>query len=94
MNICEFIPEGRGNAVTRRELSTRLCLPDRKVRRLIAEARERGELILNDGTGYYRSCDIGEVYRQYRTDRRRALSVLRRLKTMRRLLRDAGIEVK
>lgn len=94
MNICEFIPEGRENAVTREELSALLALPDRRVRRLIAHARENGELILNDGTGYYRSCDVHEIHRQYRTDRARALSVLRRLKTMRRLLKEAGVEVK
>lgn len=94
MNIADFIPEGRQNAVTRAELASSLAITDRLVRRLIAKAREHGELILNDGTGYYRSHDVHEIYRQYRTDRARALSVLRRLKTMRRLLKEAGIEVK
>ena len=72
-----------------------LGLPDRTVRRLIEEARERGELICNDGdgAGYYMACDIGQIEGQYRKDRARALAVLKRLKTMRRMLREAGKEV-
>ena len=63
--------------------------------KLIEEARDRGELICNDGDGegYYRSYDIGQIERQYRVDRARAMSVMKRLKTMRRMLNDAGKEV-
>ena len=65
------------------------------LRKLIEEARDRGELICNDGDGegYYRSYDIGQIERQYRVDRARAMAVLKRLKTMRRMLNDAGKEV-
>lgn len=95
MNIERFIPEGKENAVSREVLATRLGLPDRTVRRLIEEARDRGEMICNDGDGegYYLACDIGQIERQYRKDRARALTVLKRLKTMRKMLRDAGKEV-
>lgn len=95
MNIERFIPEGKENAVSREVLSTRLGLPDRTVRKLIEDARDRGELICNDGDGegYYRSYDIGQIERQYRVDRARALAVMKRLKTMRRMLNDAGKEV-
>ena len=95
MNIERFIPEGKENAVSREVLSTRLGLPDRTVRKLIEEARDRGELICNDGDGegYYRSYDIGQIERQDRVDRARAMSVMKRLKTMRRMLNDAGKEV-
>ena len=95
MNIERFIPEGKKNAVSREVLATRLGLPDRTVRKLIEEARDRGELICNDGDGegYYRSYDIGQIERQYRVDRARAMAVLKRLKTMRRMLNDAGKEV-
>lgn len=51
MNIERFIPEGKENAVSREVLATRLGLPDRTVRKLIEEARDRGELICNDGDG-------------------------------------------
>lgn len=95
MNIERFIPEWKENAVSREVLATRLGLPDRTVRKLIEEARDRGELICNDGDGegYYRSYDIGQIERQYRVDRARAMAVLKRLKTMRRMLNDAGKEV-
>lgn len=96
LDISRFIPEGKENSVSREVLATRLGLPDRTVRKLIEEARDRGELICNDGDGegYYRSYDIGQIERQYRTDRARALAVLKRLKTMRRMLRQAGRNVK
>ena len=95
MNIERFIPEGKENAISREVLATRLGLTDRQTRKLIEEARDRGELICNDGDGegYYLACDLGQIERQYRKDRARALSVLKRLKTMRTMLRDAGKEV-
>jgi hypothetical protein len=95
MNIERFIPEGKENAIPRSVLAVRLGMTDRQVRKLIEEARDRGELICNDGDGegYYLASDLGQIERQYRKDRARALSVLKRLKTMRRMLRDAGKEV-
>lgn len=95
MNIERFIPEGKENAISREVLARRLGLTDRQTRKLIEEARDRGVLICNDGDGegYYLASDLGQIERQYRKDRSRALSVLKRLKTMRRMLRDAGKEV-
>lgn len=95
MNIERFIPEGKENAVSREVLATRLGLPDRTVRKLIEEARDRGELICNDGDGegYYRSYDISQIERQYRVDKSRAMAVLKRLKTMRRMLSEEGKDV-
>ena len=82
LNITEFIGVGRENAVTRRELANILHLPDRTIRRLIADARNSGELIVNDGSGdgYYISDDLGELYKQLSTNRRRALSILQQQK--------------
>lgn len=90
MDIVKFIGTGKQNAVTREQLATRLCLPDRTVRKLIQEARDRGELILNaqDGRGYYISDDVGELERQYQTNRNRALSILRQQKHIRRRVRE------
>ena len=95
MKIETYIPTGKENAITRPELARILGLTDRAVRKEIELARERGELICNDGDGegYYLASDLGQIERQYRKDRARALSVLKRLKTMRRMLRDAGKEV-
>ena len=55
MNIVDYIPQGRENAVTRAELCKRIGLPDRTVRELISQAR-RETCILNaqDGNGYFR----------------------------------------
>lgn len=91
MNITDFIGVGRENAVDRFQLMERTGLPDRRVRKLIQEARDRGEIILNaqDGRGYYLSNDVGELKRQYRTNRRRALSVLRQQKYLRRKIKEA-----
>lgn len=91
MNIVDFIPYGKENAVTRWQLADRLNLPDRKIRRLIQEARERGELILNDssGYGYYRSLDVGELRRQYKTNHNRAMSILRQQTHLRRKIAEA-----
>ena len=91
MNITDFIGVGRENAVTRERLVTILNLPDRTVRRLIQEARDRGEIIINaqDGAGYYMSNDVGEMKRQLATNRRRALSVLRQQKYLESKIREA-----
>ena len=98
MNICDFIGTGRENAVTRSELVALLNLPDRTIRRMIQEARDRGEIIINaqDGAGYYMSNDLGEMKRQLALNRSRAMSVLRQQKYLRRKIREAenGNQVK
>ena len=54
IDILQFIPTGRENAITRRELVDRTGLPDRMVRKLIEDAR-LDHAIINDssGIGYY-----------------------------------------
>ena len=91
MSITDFIGVGRENAVTRGELVAILNLPDRAVRKLIQEARERGEIIINaqDGTGYYRSEALGDLQRQYNANHRRAMSVLRQQTYLRRKIAEA-----
>lgn len=90
MNIMEFIPVGKENAISRDALSMKLFLADRTVRMLIQEARERGEVILNDqdGAGYYTTRDVGQLERQYRTNRNRALSILRQQRGLRLRIRE------
>ena len=89
MDIMTFIAKGKENAISRQELCTLLALPDRTVRKLIQEARDRGEIILNaqDGAGYYTSNDVGELERQYNTNKNRAMSILRQQRHIRRRLR-------
>lgn len=89
MDIMTFIAKGKENAISRQELCMLLALPDRTVRKLIQEARDRGEIILNaqDGAGYYTSNDVGELERQYNTNKNRAMSILRQQRHIRRRLR-------
>ena len=58
MDILDYIPQGRDNAVTRRQLKDQLGISDRKIRQMISMAR-RKHCILNDqsGDGYYTPCD-------------------------------------
>lgn len=90
-DITRFIGVGRENAVTRGELMAQLNLPDRTIRRLIQEARDRGEIIINaqDGAGYYMSNDVGEMKRQLALNYSRTLSVLRQQIHLSRKIRDA-----
>ena len=91
MNITDFIGTGKENAVDRFQLMERTGLSDRAVRKLIQEARERGEIIINaqDGAGYYLTDDVGEMKRQLASNRSRALSVLRQQKYLRQKIREA-----
>ena len=90
MDIMTYIANGKENAISRQKLAFLLNLPDRAVRKLLQDARDRGEVILNaqDGRGYYTSDDAGELQRQYNTNRNRALSILRQQKHIRRRLRE------
>jgi len=55
MDIVDYIPFGRENAVTRTQLRIMTGMNDRKIRDKISEAR-RDTVILNmqDGEGYFR----------------------------------------
>lgn len=90
MNILHHIPEGKDNAVSRTRLVELTGLPDRIVRKLIEDARNKGEIIINDqdGKGYYRSNDIEDIRRQYRQNHARAMSILVQQKHLRRKLKE------
>lgn len=62
MNIIDFIPFGKDNAISRRALCAVTGLPDRMMRKEIERAR-RECAILNaqDGSGYFRPAE-GEAY--------------------------------
>ena len=85
MDIMTYIPMGKENAIGRQALAYLLNMPDRQVRKMIQDARDRGEVILNaqDGRGYYTSDDAGELQRQYRQNQNRALSILRQQRHIR-----------
>lgn len=65
MNIIDYIPYGRENAVSRQELVMRTGMSDRAVRKAIQLLREDGEIILSSshGKGYWRSDSASEIGR-------------------------------
>ena len=83
MRIEDYIPEGRENAISRRDLVRLTGLPDRQVRRMIETARETGCIVnLQDGEGYYipSADERSDVETWYRAQRSRAIGVLKSLK--------------
>ena len=89
-SITSYIPTNKESAVSREMLCQWTGLPDRVVRSLIEKARNEGVMILNFGQGYYISEDVDELQRYYAQERRRAISILCRLKTLRKKLKEAG----
>ena len=91
MNITDYIPYGRENAVTREQLMMLTGMPDRAVREAIAQAR-RDTVILNlqDGNGYYRPVEDDKplVERFLRQETKRAKTIFYRLKAAREYLKE------
>lgn len=94
IDILKHIGTGRENAVTREELVRKTGLSDRKVRMLIAAARREGEIIINaqDGAGYYRSNELSDLKRQYRSNHNRAMRILVQQKHLRRRIKEKEAE--
>lgn len=89
MNIIDFIPEGKKNAVTREQLCMRTGLSDRKVRDEIARARINWAILnLSDGKGYYRPIkeDYVELRRYKKQEENRLRSISKGLKQVNKLL--------
>lgn len=63
MDILQYIPKGRENAISRDSLSRLTRLPDRENRKLIRKARESGIAILSSssGKGYWLSDNPSEI---------------------------------
>ena len=93
--IQNAIPVGRRNAIKREALAKKLHMTDRKMREAIEQARSEGLIIICacNGRGYYQSSDLDEISYQYRQDTSRAMSILKRRKPMRDLLKEAGRSV-
>ena len=94
-DIVNLIPADR--PIPRWELMKLAGTTDRECRRMIQEAREHGELIVNlqDGNGYKRvsTDDIPEIRRQYWSTKARLISLSKQLKHQRAILKEAGEEV-
>ena len=91
MDILQYIPHGRENAISRNELSRLLKLPDRQVRKLIEQKRQRGIPILSTSRGrggYWLSEDISEIQaflkeseNRIKTEKRNTSEIKRRYNT-------------
>ena len=87
-----FIGKGKEKAIPRRTLKGLMGLSDRATRKVIEEARNCGYNIVNidGGSGYYIPDDIDDKVKFYKQEYARAISILRRLKTLRKDLKAAG----
>lgn len=92
--LVNLIPVGRDNAINRWTLKAKAGLSDRKCRKLIQEAKEHGEIIVNlqDGRGYFRPDeeDITNISKQYHQNLSRMISLSKQQKTLRKILKAAG----
>lgn len=78
MNIIDFIPYGKENAISRKQLSERCGMPDRVMRKQIEkERREYPILNSQDGSGYFRPLPEEKplVERWLRQERSRSKSI-------------------
>lgn len=90
--LASLIPHSRREAISREALAKKLGMSDRQMRRAVEEARNEGLIILCEcnGRGYYQSSDLNEIHHQYIQDTNRAMAILKRRKSMRQLLKQAG----
>jgi len=81
MDILEFIPYGRGNAIKRKTLRDLIGCTDREMRNYIAIARKETPIInLQDGSGYYQPKDKDELERYIMQEKARAEKILKNIK--------------
>ena len=91
IDIVNYIPIGRDNAISRQELCIKTGLSDRKVRNMIKMAR-RNIVILNiqDGSGYFLpgAEDTALVRKYLKQEEHRAKSIFWALKSARKYLKE------
>ncbi len=91
MEIINFIPQGKKNAVSRYELSHFTGWPDRKVRHEIHKAREDHVILsLENGKGYYipTAEDYLELRKFIHREESRAKSIFASLRMAKALYED------
>lgn len=95
--VLNFIGKGKENATTRETLCAKTGLTDRHIREHIEQLRKEGYFILSDnkGKGYYR-CDINDIpslLEYYWSEWKRSISILVRLKLLRKWLAENGCDM-
>lgn len=82
INILDYIPKGRENAIPRKKLAYITGLTDSKMRELIRKARAEKPIInLQDGKGYYIPTKEEEVDRFIAQEEKRAKSIFANLRS-------------
>lgn len=97
MNITDFIPTGRANAITADELAARTGTSKRDVRKQILHARCNGEPICSSSEignfgGYYLPSDAEEAQVYYRQQTRRINSGMRALSAVEAYINERSEE--
>lgn len=88
MNILDYIPYGKDNAIKRHELSAMFNLCDRDMRIAIEQLRKDNVILANyENGGYYRPTDRAEVKHALMVETRRMFSIHRNIETMKKYLR-------
>lgn len=92
MDITRFIPHGKENRISSKDLATITCLDSRTVKQLIANARKNGAVICscldgNRGGYFFPECDA-EVTEYVRTEQRRIASAKAALQSAKDYLSD------
>lgn len=91
IDILDFIPKGRENAIKRSKLILLTGLSDRKIRELIADARRETVIInLQTGDGYYIPTTKEEIERFVKQEEHRLKSIGYSLKAARRALKEVS----
>ena len=89
MDITDFIPHGRENAISRDVLVSITGLSDRAVRKLIEDARQNCPVAnLQTGDGYFIPDTIEDTERQLRASKNRAMSILKQQKALKKHLAE------
>lgn len=89
MNITNYIPKGKENAITRKDLCKITGLSDRNVRERISQARRETVIInLQNGNGYYQPTEAAEIEQFVRQETARLKSIGWSLKAARNALKE------
>ena len=89
--IYDLLPVGAEYAISRRQLSVITGIPDRQLRRQIAQERRAGVLILSSiesNGGYYRAASREELQRYVRSMQSRSKEILTVIRTAEEALQN------
>lgn len=93
MNITDFIPVGRANALSMRDLALAVNVDERTARELVHRARANGEPICSDcdeNGGYYMPRTVGEARIYLHQQEARIRSANAALRGVRKYIQENG----